>query len=179
MATATTGVMVPLEVYLATGYRPDRDWIDGQVRERNGGEGQHSLVQKFLINYLSAREQEWGITVYPGQRVQTSAKNYRVPDVCVTRDDVAFEKIIQTPPVLCVEVMSHGDLMSEILERVEDYLEMGVASVWIIDPRRRRAFVANAGGVQQATEELTVVGRPIRVSMGDVFAYLDRVEARR
>ena len=36
MATST---LVPLSEYLRTSYRPDRDWIDGVVKERNVGEG--------------------------------------------------------------------------------------------------------------------------------------------
>jgi len=45
MATST---LVPLQVYLETDYRPDCDWIDGEVKERNAGEGQHSNLQLFF-----------------------------------------------------------------------------------------------------------------------------------
>jgi Uma2 family endonuclease len=179
MATSTNGIIVPLEVYLKTSYRPDCDWIDGEVRERNIGEGPHAAVQKFFINYLSAREEEWHLTVLPEQRVQTSAKNCRVPDVCAIRDDVPFEDVLSIPPVLCIEVMSFGDRMSEVLERVEDYLAMGVLAVWIVDPSRRRGFVADASGVQQAIERLTVAGLPIEVELGAVFDYLDKLKARK
>jgi hypothetical protein len=116
VATSTNGVMVPLEVYLKTSYRPDGDWIDGEVRERNIGEGPHAAVQKFFINFLSAREEGWHITALPEQRIQTSARNCSVPDVCAIRDDVPFEQVLTIPPVLGVEVMSYGDPMSEVLE---------------------------------------------------------------
>ena len=33
MATASTPVMVPIETYLDTCYRPDCDWIDGELKE--------------------------------------------------------------------------------------------------------------------------------------------------
>ncbi len=179
MAASTSGVMVPLEVYLRTTYRPDRDWIDGEVRERNMGEQAHSLVQKFLMIYLSAREEQWQIRVLPEQRVQTSAKNYRVPDVCATRSDAAFERILTVAPLLCIEVMSFDDRMSEILERVEDYLAMGVKAVWVVDPRRRRGFVADAGGVVQAADNLTVPGSQVCARLSDIFVYLDKIEARK
>ncbi len=36
--STSTPLFVPLEVYLRTSYRPDRDWIDGEAKERNIGE---------------------------------------------------------------------------------------------------------------------------------------------
>ena len=64
MAAST---VVPLSEYLRTSYRPDRDWIDGEVRERTIGEGQHASVQKFLIRFLGDRETEYAIKVWPEQ----------------------------------------------------------------------------------------------------------------
>jgi hypothetical protein len=43
MATAT---QVPLETYLHTDYQPDREYVDGEVRERNLGEKEHMRVCK-------------------------------------------------------------------------------------------------------------------------------------
>ena len=40
MATAR----IPVSEYLATVYRPDGDYIDGEVLERNLGEQAHSLL---------------------------------------------------------------------------------------------------------------------------------------
>lgn len=75
MATAT---LVPLDVYLRTTYRPDRDWVDGETRERNMGEGPHAVIQKFLAMYLGIREEEWNILVRTEQRVQTSLMRFRI-----------------------------------------------------------------------------------------------------
>lgn len=49
----TTSTVVPLQVYLETSYRPDCDCIDGEVRERNAGEGQHASVQRFSSGTLA------------------------------------------------------------------------------------------------------------------------------
>jgi Uma2 family endonuclease len=175
MATST---LVPLSEYLKTSYRPDRDWIDGEVRERNRGEGPHSAMQKFLLLYLSTREKEWGVAVWPEHRVQTSETHYRIPDLCATRGDAPFERIIRQAPVLCIEIMSHDERMSDILERVEDYLGMGVLAVWVVDPRRRRAFLADSTGVQQATERLWVPDSKMGVELAEVFGYLDALETK-
>lgn len=173
------GAKVPLGEYLRTSYRPDRDWVDGEVRERNMGEGQHAVVQKFLAMFLGNHEDEWGILVLTEQRVQVSATHFRVPDVCVVNDKQAFEAIVRTPPLLCVEILSREDTASEMLERVEDYRLMGVSTVWMIDPRRRTASIIDASGVIRRVEaELTVPETKIRLGIDDLFAQLNRLEGR-
>lgn len=156
MATST---LVPLEVYLDTSYRPDRDWIDGEVKERNAGEGQHSNIRAFFIGYLANHKREWGVRIWPELRVQVSATRIRVPDVTVTRVSDPFEAIITVAPLLCIEILSKDQRMSEIEERAKDYLTMGVPIVWIIDPLRRTAFVSDANGQRQGRRSLRFRGR--------------------
>lgn len=178
MATSTT-VMVPLEEYLRTTYRPDRDWINGETRERNMGEQPHASVQAFFTYLFKLNSSKWDLRVLPEQRVQTSANHYRIADVCVVRRETPFEPIVRTAPLLCIEILSRDDRMSEIQERVEDYLAMGVPAVWVVDPRRRRAYEAiPTGALQPALMELTVAGTEIRIPVPDIFAELDELEAR-
>ena len=69
--------------------------------------------------------------------------------------------------------------MSEIQERVENYLAMGVPAVWVVDPRRRRAYEASPNGaLQPAPNELTIAGTEVRVPVPDIFAELDELEAQ-
>ena len=69
--------------YLATSYRPGREFLDGKLLERNAGEWDHSRLQMLLSRYLSNREKQWGIIVVPEQRVQVKATRFRVPDITV------------------------------------------------------------------------------------------------
>jgi len=111
--------------------------------------------------------------------VQTSATNYRIPDVCVVRRSTPMEPIVVTPPLLCIEILSREDRMSDIQERVEDYLSMGVQAVWVVDPQRRRAYeTLPNGAMQPVPTELTVAGTGIRIPLADVFAELDEMEAK-
>jgi Uma2 family endonuclease len=176
---ASTQVFVPLDEYLRTAYRPDRDWIDGETKERNMGELPHASVQGFLTQILRANGTQWQIRAFPEQRVQTSRTRYRVPDLCVVRRATPPEPIVYTPPLLCIEILSRDDRMSEIQERVEDYLAMGVSTVWVVDPRRRRAYTAGTDGtLQPATTALTVPNTEIRISLCDIFAELDEMESQ-
>ncbi len=90
-----------LEYYLRTDFRPDVDFVDGEILERNAGEREHSFLQ-FKIAMLigahqcasvrmSAHEREWGVAVYPEHRVQIAPDRSRVPDVCVVAARDPFE----------------------------------------------------------------------------------------
>ena len=174
MATST---IVPLGEYLGTTYRPDRDWIDGELRERNTGEQPHAAVQGFLQYVFRMNAEPWGIRAFPEQRVQTSREHFRVADLCIVRRGIGAEPIVRTPPLLCIEILSRDDSMSEIRERVDDYLLMGVRTVWVIDPRRRKAYFSTSeGSPLPANQALVVEGTEIAVSVSAIFAELDDLE---
>jgi Uma2 family endonuclease len=177
---SSTGVLVPLEEYLHSSYRPDRDWIDGETRERNMGEWAHAGMQGFLIGFFRTHAADWKIWILPEQRVQTSASHFRIPDVCVVTRETPFQPILKTPPLLCIEILSREDSMSEIQERVEDYLAMGVRAVWVIDPRRRKAYTTtDPNSLQAAAESLSVPGTEIRLPIADAWAELEQMGAYR
>lgn len=168
-------VRVSVEEYLASSYRPDCDYIDGEVQERNLGEKEHAAIQRFLVILFGTKNHDWNIEVYPELRVQVSANNYRVPDVTVTRAGLEWERILRTPALLFIEILSPEDTLSRIRRRVDDYLRFGTENVWVIDPELRKAYVCSATGFQEPEGGvLTVAGTPIRVVLSELFAELDR-----
>lgn len=172
-----TSALVPLSEYLTTSYKPDRDWIAGEVRERNIGEGPHANIQVFFAFLFKTNAKQWKTRVYTEQRVQTSAEHYRIADVCIVRDTAPFERIVHVPPLLCIEILSWDDRMSEIQERVDDYFQMGVTAVWVVDPRRRKAFAASPdGSLQVEAQTLSITGTGVRVAVHEIFAELDELE---
>jgi Uma2 family endonuclease len=48
------------------------------------------------------------------------------------------------PPLLVIEILSPDDTYSDTQERAEDYLRMGVSTIWIIDPKTRTGRVCNS-----------------------------------
>ena len=149
MSTAT---VVPLSEYLAASYRPDCEYLDGELLERNVGEWDHSRLQMLLSRYLSNREKQWGILVVPEQRVQVKATRYRVPDISVLAGAAPPGPILEEPPFLCIEILSRKDRMQEMQERIDDYLSFGVRCVWLIHPRTRRAFVYTSQQVMEVKD---------------------------
>ncbi len=53
MASATQS---SLAEYLDSSYRPDREYLDGEVRERNVGKREHARVQALLTAWLMEHE---------------------------------------------------------------------------------------------------------------------------
>lgn len=168
-------VRVSVEEYLASSYRPDCDYIDGEVQERNLGEKEHAAIQAILTFLFMQNRKAWGIEVYPELRVQVSANNFRVPDITVTRAGLQWERILRTPALLFIEILSPEDTLSRIRRRVDDYLRFGTENVWVIDPELRKAYVCSATGFQEPEGGvLAVAGTPIRVVLSELFAELDR-----
>ena len=175
MATST---LVPLSEYLTKSYEPDCEWINGELKERNVGTNSHGTVQTFFIEFFRMHRAEWGIRVVCEVRTRVSADHFRVPDVLVERAETPFEEIVRTPPLLCIEVLSPEDRVSDMQERIDDYITMGVQGIWVVDPRLRRAFVVE-DGAWIPVQELSVRGTPIRVTLAEVFAELNALEGKR
>jgi Uma2 family endonuclease len=162
-----TGSLVSVREYLSTSYRPDCDYVDGVVLERNLGEYDHARLQGEVFAYFHARRKEWGLRVVPEQRVQVSPTRFRVPDVCAVLGEPA-EQIFKTPPFICIEILSPDDRFSEMRQRVEDYLAFGVPYVWILDPAKRQAWRCTPGATQEVTE-LRTENPETLVPVGDLF----------
>jgi Uma2 family endonuclease len=165
---ATTQVSV--SEYLSTTYRPDCDYVDGEIVERNVGEYDHGRLTGMTFAFLMSREKLWGIRVAVELRVQVRENRFRIPDVCVLAADSPREQIITQPPILCIEVLSPKDRISRLQDRVDDYFAMGVPHVWILDPESRRGFHYTSDGMREAKDGiLRVPGSPIEVPIADLF----------
>ena len=141
------GVIISVGEYLETTYRPDRDYVDGELLERNTGEQDHAWLQLEIGFWLRSRAKELRIKPLPECRLQVKATRFRVPDILVLRDDAPRDPIVREAPLLCVEILSSDDTLKAILRRVQDYLDMGVPTCWILDPIDRLAWIADVDGV--------------------------------
>ena len=71
-----------VEEYLHTTFDgADREYLDGEVVERNMGNKSHSRVQARLINWFMVREDRTGLFTAPEMRHHVTASRYRIPDV--------------------------------------------------------------------------------------------------
>jgi Uma2 family endonuclease len=176
MASVT---LIPLSEYLNTTYRPDCDYIDGKVKERNVGEIAHSFTQTILAAIFNSNRKLWQAVAGTELRIRVSAERVRIPDVCVKRRSDPSDPVLTVPPLVCIEVLSPGDTLESTQDRCMDYFRMGVPHVWIVDPIRRLGFVALPDGpARESVQGFAVPGTPIRISLTEVFAELDDMLAQ-
>jgi Uma2 family endonuclease len=162
---------IPVEEYLRTAFRPDCDYVDGTLIERNVGEKDHSKLQFALMLYLHQRRRELGIFVIQEQRLRISARRYRVPDLCVVAGPEPDEQIFTRPPFLCVEILSPEDRMSRMQERIDDYLSFGVRYVWVLDPQTYKAWIYTTKAIQEVRDgHLRTESPEIVVPMDEIFS---------
>ena len=173
MATAAPALL-PIEEYLRNSYSPDVDFVESELKERNLGEYEHARLQALLAALLIGKERAWSITTVVEQRVKVRPDRVRVCDVAVLRADAPREKVTETPPLICIEVLSPEDRLSRAQEVLADYLAMGVRNLWLIDPLRRAAYTFDNDGLHVADPtNLTVRETAIRLDLTDTFAAID------
>jgi Uma2 family endonuclease len=167
--------IVTVEEYLHTSYRPDCDYVDGKVEERNLGEHDHGYLQILLGHLFIQNRDAWGVRAVTDVRTQVKGTRFRVPDVSVLRADAPREPIIKHPQLIVIEILSPEDRLSRFQDRIDDYVAFGVENIWVLDPETRRAWTADRDGLHPAQSgELTVPETPVRVVLSELFAELDR-----
>ena len=165
-----TALQIPLDQYLGSSYRPDREYVDGEIRERNVGKWEHARVQWLLAAWFFAHEKQWGITGSTEQRVRVSQNRVRVPDLVVLTAG-AQPDVLTDPPLVVIEILSPEDSYSDTQDRAQDYREMGVETVWIIDPKTRSGRMCSGKEWIEA-ERLEVKGTPLYVNLSEIFSQL-------
>jgi Uma2 family endonuclease len=166
MSAATA---VTLHEYLNTSYRPDCDYLEGELLQRNVGEWDHARLQGVLSGYLSKHENHFGILVALSTRVQVKARRFRVPDITVLAGPRPTTGIITEPPFLCIELLSPSDRVVEMQDRIRDYLDFGVRYVWLIDPKTGLTYVHTANSVQEVKDGILTTKDPdIRVALSEL-----------
>lgn len=175
MAAAPTVPFVTVEEYLHTVYKPDVDYVDGQIEERNLGEYDHSDIQSILTAIFRINQKAWGVKALAELRTQTGETRFRVPDLLIVKLGSEREQVIRTPPLLCIEVLSPEDRWVRLEQRIQEYFTMGVPVVWVFDPQARRVTVLERSGARRERKQgtLGLEGTPVAVSIAEVFAVLD------
>ena len=82
---------------------------------------------------------------------------WRGPDVFLYDQSQPYDqlhrKYSEEVPQLAVEVLSPNDNWGKVLRRVTEFLQRGVAVVWVIDPENRTATVLLPNQLPQVLEE--------------------------
>jgi Uma2 family endonuclease len=173
MDSATT---IPIETYLHTTYRPDCDYVDGVVLERNVGTWDHARLLGLVCVAISKQEASSGVVALLSVRIQVAPTRFRIPDVTVLTADAPDEQVITHPPLIVIEILSPEDTFARVRERIEDYLAFGIPNIWIVDPQDRMGYICTSGNFRdwKATTVLSVSNRapdrPITLDLAQLQA---------
>ena len=166
--------------------------VDGKLVERNMS-CLSGIVAVYVSQVLSAYCREkglgWVLDSEVGYRCFSwKPKQVRRADVSFIRVDryslaqVSQEGCVSIPPDLAVEVISPGDLVSELNQKLEEYLRAGVKLVWVVDPQQRIIWVHHPDGMSQRLHETDEIsGEEVipgfRCSVGTFFPHLPASES--
>jgi Uma2 family endonuclease len=162
--------LVAVEEYLSTSYEDgDREYVDGEVLERNLGEIDRSDLQLSAGFYLRLHYKRIAWTGTE-TRVQVKAKRFRVPDVTVMLGPKPSGRIVKSPPFIVIEIVSPEDRADRMMTKINDYLQFGIPNVWVIDPESKTATAYTQHGIVAVTEgSLRTVDPEIELPLSELF----------
>jgi Uma2 family endonuclease len=169
---AAPATLISVEEYLKTSADPDCEYVDGIVEERSVGEYDHATWQIILTAYFYSREKELGIISRPELRIQTGAESFRVPDVTLLSRTAPREQIITHPPLAVFEILSPEDSMMRTLEKLADYERMGIAAIWVIEPKKR-LYLRYRDGQLTPCSVFELPGSAFSVPLAEIAALAD------
>ena len=177
MAAAPNLPLVTVDEYLNTAYPDgDREYLDGEVAERNLGTPGHSALQKILIVHLAAFEGQFGLAIRPECRTQVAEARYRVPDILVMKRPFRqTDQVVLDPPLIIVEILSPDDRTQDTIRRFREYEVLGVPHILQMDPEDRTTFVFKNGNLlRQNLMHLEIPGGRLPFDTTDLLGRLDR-----
>jgi Uma2 family endonuclease len=148
--STTTRSMTAEELFMmkTDGFR--YELVKGELRKMSPAGSEHGAIIINLALPLAQHVKANKLGVVFG--AETGFKIARNPDT-VRAPDIAFVHREHIPPTgipktfwsgapdLAVEVLSPGDTVAEVNEKVGEWLSAGVSAVWVVNPKRRSVTV--------------------------------------
>lgn len=158
--------------------------INGELKQMSPAGHEHGKIAMRLSRRLSNHVEENKLgAVYAaetGFKLKTNPDLVRAPDAAFVRAErvaAASQVMGYFPgaPDLAVEVVSPGDKVSEVEEKVETWLQFGAQLVWVVSPRLRTITVYRSRTeIAILTVEDTLDGADVvpgfRCAVADLFA---------
>jgi Uma2 family endonuclease len=158
-----------VDEYLRTSFDDaDREYLDGEVVERNRGSLTHSKLQGQIYFLLRSIGAPAGLFVALELRNRVMVNRYRIPDIAVYSSEPR-EQVPSEPPLVTIEVLSPDDRFSYLGPKLSEYRHWGVRHIWIVDPEAQRLTTYDANGLNDV-EEFTLPEFGITLTRSDIFS---------
>ena len=149
MATKTA---VSEEEYLRTSFPDlDREFRDGEILERSLPTYTHGSNQ---MNWGSIfRPLRESHSLFPASELRLRLRPGRVviADVAVFWPAEPAFSPPEAPPLIVIEILSPDDRMSDVRDKLQEYLDWGVRHIWLTDPHARALYVFGGDGLHEVT----------------------------
>ncbi len=181
MATAATKLMTAAEFALLDLDVP-AELVRGELIEMCRPGTRHGLICSnlnfLLISWKRGTNDDFLVISEGGIITERDPDTVRGPDVyLVRRDRLPPEGItpgfMESPPDLCIEVFSPNDNWKDVIAKVDEYLQAGVAEVWVIEPDEGQTYIYRPDAPPrtfsrgEAIESGTING--LKLSFDDIF----------
>ncbi len=182
MSTATQ-LLTAEDLWLLPDDGLRHELVKGELRTMPPAGFEHGAIGHYLSQELGdhVKKHKLGLLVAAetGFVLEKNPDTVRAPDIGFVRqeriDAIGVpKKYWPGAPDLAVEVVSPGDTVYEVEDKVELWLEAGARLVWVVNPRRRTVTVHQPNSnpvVLTAKDELDGqdVVSGFRVRVGDLF----------
>lgn len=148
--SATTQLITAEELLTLPRGRQRQELIEGELRQMSPAGHNHGKIAArltgALIQHIEASDLGEVYAAETGFKLKSEPDTVRAPDTAFVRRERA-EEVGDTQgyfpgaPDLAVEVVSPGDRIGEVEEKVEEWLEAGASLVWIVSPKLRTVTV--------------------------------------
>jgi Uma2 family endonuclease len=164
----STKTLMSVQEYLHTTFDgADREYLDGEVVERNIGNKSHGRIQLVLASLLRQHESGTGLYVIVEVRHKITETRYRIPDVAAFEGEPEGE-VPSSAPFVAIEVFSPDDRIGYVIPKLEEYRAWGVKHIWAVDPEDRKLFLYGDDGLHEVAA-LTLPEFGITLTKKEIF----------
>ena len=148
---------------------PEADYVDGEVRERSMPTIFHSSAANWVHGMFFLASLKYPVFPRPELRLQVAVRRFRVADLAVFAHQAPSAEIPPEIPHVVVEIVSPDDRHDEIMEKLADYQNFGVAHIWLVDPALRSLSLYRDGSLT-SVPELALPEFDLSLKIAEVFA---------
>jgi Uma2 family endonuclease len=179
---------ITLEEFLALpDTKPASEYIDGEIIQKPMPQGQHSVIQSYLLfEFITAWRGKDIAQAFPELRCSFGGRAV-VPDVVVFEDakipydeNGDIENVFSIPPDWTIEILSPEQSTTKVLKNINHCLAHGTQMGWLIDPIDRSIFVIGADRTLQIIDEPSAIlpvpafATSIQLTVAQVFSWIKK-----
>lgn len=145
--------------------------------EKEGEEGQvvtpakrAAQIQSRIRSIVKAMENAIANHEFEKARLHSDEERKERENLRLLREEFHLEEPPAPAPLVCIEIIG-DERFSEVQKRSDDYLDAGVAQVWLLDPVLKRAYtVTKAEGLREFRGgTLRMSDPPLEMDLGTIF----------